>query len=262
MTQNSIPLTMTTLQPFPFHHYNLHKILHHIASLLLPKPPYRNSDDATHTSKKTPTPKFHVTNWKIFPPHHHNSPTLFSSTTLQSEPKFSRRTQSITTAKSSNKPPISSFELMRPFELNECPLPTDTRYWQIWNMSSCKEFRAPGLVGRVYLRIHCANHLMKKRNHMQSTTPYTYFSTLWIIAADPSIAVSPRNSSKNHHTTSRLQDMFKTNREVTMDDPLTSGLFSTIMYSKYSNWTIYLFYIEFQWQDHHILLIYPCTIFA
>jgi hypothetical protein len=45
-------------------------------------------------------------------------------------------------------------------------------------MSSRWEFRAPSLVVGFYLKIRRADYLMKQRNDMQSSTPYTYFNTL------------------------------------------------------------------------------------
>ena len=128
MTQNSTPLTMTTLQPFPFHHYNLHKILHQIPSVLLPKPPHRNYDDTTHTSKKHRHQNFmpqiekslHLTITTLPP----SSPPPHCNLNPNSQGEHNQsQLQSLQI-----KPPISSFELMRPFELDVCPLPTDSSY--------------------------------------------------------------------------------------------------------------------------------------
>jgi len=109
-----------------------------------------------HTlQKKTPTPKHKLKNFSTSPSQLYH-PLLHLLTAIWAQ----------------------VFKPRRPFVLDEYRLPTTSSYRQIWNMSSRWEFRAPSLVVGFYLKIRRADYLMKQRNDMQSSTPYTYFNTL------------------------------------------------------------------------------------
>ena len=79
---------------------------------------------------------------------------------------------------------------------------------------------------------------MKQRNHMQSSTPYPYFSTLYIVA-DPTIAgLSQEFQKTSPHTTGMLQDVYTINKKVPLDDPLTPDRFlSTNMHGSHTCYT-------------------------